>query len=45
MDLKEYLPLCERCGQPIDDCKCICPYCGETCCCECCIGMDKATGG
>ncbi|MGB9659650.1 MAG: hypothetical protein ACPLY9_03920, partial [Nitrososphaerales archaeon] len=43
--LEEYIPLCERCGQPVDNCECICPYCGETCCCDCCIGMDKATGG
>ncbi|MEM2970234.1 MAG: hypothetical protein QXR63_04795 [Candidatus Bathyarchaeia archaeon] len=45
MSSEEYVPLCERCGQPVDDCKCVCPYCSETSSCECCIGMDKATGG
>ena len=38
-------PICDRCGNPIDDCKCVCPYCGESSGCECCIGSDKATGG
>jgi hypothetical protein len=38
-------PVCERCGYPIDDCKCVCPYCGESAGCECCIGNDKVTGG
>jgi hypothetical protein len=38
-------PICERCGYPIDDCKCVCPYCGESVNCECGIGIDKATGG
>jgi len=38
-------PACEKCGQPIDECKCRCPYCGETAACDCCIGVDKATGG
>jgi len=33
----EKIPLCENCGQPIDDCKCVCPYCGETSGCLCCI--------
>ena len=37
--------VCERCGYPIDDCKCVCPYCGESEDRECCIGNDKATGG
>ncbi|MCS7115953.1 MAG: hypothetical protein RMJ31_02655 [Nitrososphaerota archaeon] len=41
---EEYV-LCEKCGRVIDDCRCVCPYCGETINCECCIGMDKATGG
>jgi hypothetical protein len=38
-------PICERCGYPIDDCKCVCPYCGESSNCKCSIGVDKATGG
>jgi hypothetical protein len=41
----ETVPLCDNCGNPIDDCKCVCPYCGETDGCTCCIGADKATGG
>ena len=39
------VPICEKCGYPIDDCKCVCPYCGETSDCQCCIGTDKVTGG
>jgi len=29
----------------IDDCQCVCPYCGETTKCECCIGIEVVTGG
>ncbi|MCJ7770181.1 hypothetical protein MUP37_01240 [Candidatus Bathyarchaeota archaeon] len=39
------LPRCIRCGKPIDDCICVCPYCGETSKCTCCIGVNRATGG
>jgi hypothetical protein len=39
------LPLCTNCGNPIDGCKCVCPYCGESSSCECCTGYGKATGG
>jgi hypothetical protein len=42
---KKTIPRCETCGNPIDDCKCVCPYCGETVHCTCCIGTDKVTGG
>lgn len=45
MDSEEYAPICEKCGQSIDNCKCVCPYCDETSGCECCVGIDKATGG
>ncbi|MCS7097680.1 MAG: hypothetical protein NZ922_01710 [Candidatus Methanomethyliaceae archaeon] len=45
MDSKECMANCYRCCQQIDDCNCACPYCGETSRCECCIGIDKATGG
>ncbi|SNQ62297.1 hypothetical protein [Candidatus Methanoperedens nitratireducens] len=38
-------PKCENCGNPIDDCNCVCPYCGETALCDCCIGRDAVTGG
>ncbi len=30
MKKKEELPRCQNCGNPIDDCKCVCPYCGES---------------
>ncbi len=39
------IPICEGCGNPIDDCNCSCPYCGETALCECCIGLNAITGG
>jgi hypothetical protein len=42
---EEYQPRCINCGNFIDDCICVCPYCGETAKCTCCIGVDKATGG
>jgi hypothetical protein len=45
MKSNEKIPLCEKCGYPIDECKCVCPYCGETSDCECCLGADTATGG
>jgi hypothetical protein len=45
MNSEEMEVTCDRCGYPIDDCKCICPYCGESAGCECCIGNDKVTGG
>ncbi|MCW4024015.1 MAG: hypothetical protein NWF01_03155 [Candidatus Bathyarchaeota archaeon] len=38
-------PRCPRCGNFIDDCTCVCPYCGETNKCTCCIGQARATGG
>ncbi len=43
--MKEYEPHCERCKKFIDDCICVCPYCGESSGCICCIGVGKATGG
>lgn len=43
--MEEDRPRCEKCGNFIDDCKCVCPYCGETDGCTCCIGNDKTTGG
>ncbi|MBD0300156.1 MAG: hypothetical protein ICV82_07875 [Nitrososphaera sp.] len=35
---------CENCGNPIDACMCVCPYCGQKDSCECCL-YDAATGG
>lgn len=37
--------ICERCRYPVDECRCTCPYCGETNQCQCCIGYAMATGG
>jgi len=45
MASEETEPICERCGSFMDDCRCACPYCGEIGGCDCCIGVDKATGG
>jgi hypothetical protein len=42
---EEPIPICERCGNPINDCTCRCPYCGEIGLCECCIGRQTVTGG
>ncbi len=39
------VPRCDGCSEPIDNCKCVCPYCGETDGCTCCVGSDKVTGG
>ena len=35
---------CDLCGNPIEACMCVCPYCGERDACECCL-YDAATGG
>jgi len=42
---KKEAPRCDNCGNFIDDCTCVCPYCGESASCDCCIGNGKATGG
>ncbi|HUW47695.1 MAG TPA: hypothetical protein VMW36_03000 [Patescibacteria group bacterium] len=44
MKRKSEIPLCERCQNPIDNCKCLCPYCGKSSGCDCCID-DAVTGG
>jgi len=36
---------CPNCASPIDNCRCACPYCGETAGCDCAIGHGRATGG
>ncbi|MFA7397554.1 MAG: hypothetical protein GX799_06750 [Crenarchaeota archaeon] len=38
-------PRCMYCRNFIDNCICVCPYCGESAKCICVIGIDKATGG
>ncbi len=37
--------ICDLCEAPIDSCRCVCPYCGESKACECAIGSGIATGG
>ena len=36
---------CPNCANSIDNCRCACPYCGETAGCDCAIGHGRATGG
>ena len=36
---------CPACGRVLDDCACVCPFCGERDGCRCCIGLGVATGG
>ena len=36
--------LCDYCGNVLEACMCVCPYCGDRDKCECCI-LDAATGG
>lgn len=35
---------CDYCGNPIETCMCVCPFCGERDACECCL-YDAVTGG
>jgi hypothetical protein len=35
---------CDYCGNILEACMCVCPYCGDRDKCECCI-LDAATGG
>ena len=35
---------CSECEKPIEQCICVCPYCGERDKCECAL-FDAATGG
>ena len=36
--------ICVDCGNSIEKCVCVCPYCGERDKCECAL-FDAATGG
>ncbi|WP_337863770.1 hypothetical protein [Nitrososphaera sp.] len=36
--------MCDNCGNPIESCMCVCPYCGKKDACECCL-HDAVTGG
>ncbi|MEM4284869.1 MAG: hypothetical protein QXS98_00650 [Candidatus Nitrosocaldus sp.] len=35
---------CDICGNAIEACSCVCPYCGEREGCRCCL-FDATTGG
>jgi hypothetical protein len=35
---------CDYCGNSLEACMCVCPYCGELNGCECCL-YDAVTGG
>jgi hypothetical protein len=35
---------CDYCGNSLEACMCVCPYCGELNGCECCL-FDAVTGG
>lgn len=37
--------ICDRCAAPLDECKCVCPYCGESKGCMCAIGPDSPMAG
>jgi len=41
----DWVPTCEPCGQFVEECTCVCPFCGERNGCTCCIGFGVATGG
>lgn len=40
----ENFAICVECGHLIEQCECVCPYCGERDKCECAL-FDSATGG
>jgi len=40
----EEFAICVECGNSIEKCVCVCPYCGERDKCECAL-FDAATGG
>ncbi len=44
-DYPTWTPTCHACSQPLDECICVCPFCGERNGCRCCIGLGIATGG
>ncbi len=41
---EEEFAICIDCGNSIEKCACVCPYCGERDKCECAL-FDSATGG
>ena len=46
---KELDNICEDCKNPIENCSCVCPFCGERDKCECGLKLSNddgaATGG
>ncbi len=42
-DVEEFA-ICVECGNAIEKCVCVCPYCGERDKCECAL-FEAATGG
>lgn len=40
----EEVAMCDNCGNQLESCMCVCPYCGKEDACECCL-FDAATGG
>ncbi len=44
-DYPPWVPACPACAHLLDDCACVCPFCGERNGCRCCIGLGIATGG
>lgn len=40
-----WVPTCPPCGNYIEDCACVCPFCGERAGCRCCIGFGVPTVG
>ena len=40
----EEFAICIECGNSIEKCVCVCPYCGERDKCECVL-FDSSTGG
>lgn len=44
-DYPGWVPTCPVCKRFIEECACVCPFCGERDGCRCCIGLGLATGG
>ena len=46
---KEEFTICDDCKNPIENCTCVCPFCGERDKCECALKLSTddsaATGG
>lgn len=42
--LEDEFATCASCANPLENCQCVCPFCGERDTCECAL-FDAATGG